>query len=189
MTWRLFSSKTAREGPTPTVAASLYRAVVAQARQPVFYTSYGVPDSLDGRFDLIALHMFILLHRLKADDAARELSQDVFDRMFADMDRSLREMGVGDLGVGRRVRAMAEALYGRVAAYEAGIAADDSVLAAALRRNLYGTVGQGEPSAAALRGLCDYLRAGVQGLAAQPLQRLLEGDVVFPAIPSLESPR
>ncbi len=184
MIWRPFAAKEGGGGDAKAGAASLYRAVVAQARQPIFYTSYGVPDSLDGRFDLIALHMFAVLHRLKiGDGAARQLSQDVFDTMFADMDRSLREMGVGDLGVGRRVRAMAEALYGRMAAYEAGVAADDSVLAAALRRNLYATLKQGEPPSAAVEALCAYIRAMVAGLLAQPLQRLQAGDVVFPAVP------
>ncbi|MBV8535133.1 MAG: ubiquinol-cytochrome C chaperone [Alphaproteobacteria bacterium] len=164
----------------------LYRATVEQARQPVFYSVYGVPDTLDGRFELIALHIFFVLHRLKAEGAAaRQLSQDVFDTLFGDMDRSLREMGVADLGVGRRIRAMAEALYGRMAAYEAGLAAEDSVLAAALRRNLYGTVRDTEPPAAALPAVCGYVRAAVRALATQPLQRLAAGGVTFPDVPAL----
>lgn len=180
MIWRPFSNA---DRKSEEVAAPLYRAVVAQARQPIFYTSYGVPDSLDGRFDLIALHMFFVLHRLKTGDAAaQQLAQVLFDTMFGDMDRSLREMGVADLGVGRRVRAMAEALYGRMAAYEAGIAADDDALAAALRRNLYGTVRDGEPSPAALLALCRYIRAAVQDLAAWPQQRLAAGEVTFPVV-------
>jgi cytochrome b pre-mRNA-processing protein 3 len=181
MSWRLFSNADRKsEG----AAAPLYRAVVGQARQPAFYTSYGVPDTVDGRFDLIALHMFFVLHRLKAGDAAaQQLAQELFDTMFGDMDRSLREMGVADLGVGRRVRAMAEALYGRMAAYEAGIAADDDALMAALRRNLYGTVRDREPPVAALRAVCGYMRAAVQGLAAWPQQRLAAGEVTFPAVP------
>lgn len=181
MSWRLFSrANRTSQG----AAAPLYRAILAQARQPVFYASYGVPDTVDGRFDLIALHMFFVLHRLKTgDEAARELGQALFDTMFADMDRSLREMGAQDLGVGRRVRAMAEGLYGRMAAYEAGLAADDEVLAAALRRNLYGTVRDGEPVPAALRGLCRYMRAAVQDLAAWPAQQLEAGAVTFPAVP------
>src|SRR5258708_37092822 len=85
--------------------------------------------------------MFAILYRLKAETGAAGLSQDLFDTMFADMDRSLREMGVGDLGVGRRVRAMAEALYGRMAAYEAGLAADAAPLSAGLGRSPYGTPG------------------------------------------------
>lgn len=187
MSWRLFRKHDATDGDGDTTAAALlYRAVVDQARQPRFYSSFGVPDSVDGRFDLIALHMFLVLHRLKREDeAARQFSQELFDTMFADMDRSLREMGVGDLGVGRRVRAMAEALYGRIAAYEAGLDGDDAVLTAALRRNLYGTLKASEPSPAALAAWCEYLRAAVRDLAGQTLQRLQSGDVTFPAIPRL----
>jgi cytochrome b pre-mRNA-processing protein 3 len=166
-------------------AAPLYRAVVAQARQPEFYSVCGVPDSVDGRFDMIALHMFLVLHRLKsAGREAEDLAQSLFDTMFADMDRSLREMGAGDLGVGRRVRAMAEGLYGRIAAYEAGLGSDDAALAAGLRRNLYGTVAAPGPSEAALAGLCAYLRAGVKLLAGQAPERLRAGEVSFPAAPS-----
>ena len=184
--WRLFSSKDNKTAALAPSAAVLYRTTVKQAREPIFYAAYGVPDTLDGRFELIALHMFFVLHRLKADGPSAEpFSQELFDTMFGDMDRSLREMGVTDLGVGRRVRAMAEGLYGRMAAYEAGLAADESVLAAALRRNLYGTVRDSEPSAAALSAVCGYVRAAVRELAAQPLQRLSAGSVNFPDIPAL----
>jgi cytochrome b pre-mRNA-processing protein 3 len=185
--WHLFSSKERQAaGAMAQHAAALYRTIVEQARQPIFYTAYGVPDTLDGRFEVIALHMFLVLHRLKTDDpAARELSQVLFDTMFGDMDRSLREMGVTDLGVGRRVRAMAEGLYGRMAAYEAGLAAEDSVMAPALRRNLYGTLGDAEPTAAALSAACRYVRTAARELAVLPLQRLMAGDVMFPAVPAL----
>src|SRR5258708_13546969 len=111
--------------------------------------------------------MFAILYRLKAETGAAGLSQDLFDTMFADMDRSLREMGVGDLGVGRRVRAMAEALYGRMAAYEAGLAADDATLSAALRRDLYGSLRAGAPAAGA--GGCASVRAIVPPPAASTL--------------------
>jgi cytochrome b pre-mRNA-processing protein 3 len=179
---RLFKTKASLEE----VAASLYRTLVAQARQPRFYADYGVPDSVDGRFELLGLHMFFVLHRLKAGDAAAaELAQVLFDTMFGDMDRSLREMGAGDLGVGKRVRAMAEGLYGRMAAYEAGLATDDTALAAALRRNLYGTVKEGEPSAAALRGLCAYIRETAQHVGGQTQAQLAQGEITFPAVPAL----
>lgn len=185
MTWRLFSTKDGKTARATTEsAAALYRTIVVQARQPAFYATYGVPDTLDGRFEMISLHMFFVLHRLKEDAEARQLSQDLFDMMFGDMDRCLREMGVGDLGVGRRVRAMAEGLYGRMAAYEAGLAADDEVLAAALRRNLYGTVRDADPSPTVLDALCGYMHAAVRELAAQKLPRLEAGDVTFPAVPA-----
>jgi cytochrome b pre-mRNA-processing protein 3 len=177
---RLFKAKGAGEE----MAASLYRSVVGQARQPVFYADYGVPDSVDGRFELLALHMFFVLHRLKSGDAAAaQLAQVLFDTMFGDMDQTLREMGAGDLGVGKRVRAMAEGLYGRMAAYEAGLAGDDATLAAALRRNLYGTVPG--PSDAVVHKLCAYLRAAVQHLGAQDQVLIAQGEITFPAVPAV----
>ena len=126
-----------RGGPEA-VAERLYLALVTQARQPMFFQVLGVPDTVLGRFEMISLHAFMLFQRLRdTEDGA--LAQDVHDVMFADMDRSLREMGVGDLGVGKRVKKLASNLYGRIAAYEQGLAGDDATLAAALRRNLFAT--------------------------------------------------
>src|SRR5262245_48094906 len=96
----------------------LYAAAIAQARQPVFYAGLRVPDTVDGRFELVALHVFLILQRLKSEPEATPFAQALFDTMFADMDRNLREMGVGDLSVGKKVKAMAQGLYGRIAAYE-----------------------------------------------------------------------
>src|SRR5258708_2523626 len=109
------------------VALMLYEAVVERAREPWFFTRLGVPDTFDGRFELTALHGFLVLNRLKADrPRAAELAQELFDAMFADFDRSLREMGLGDLGVGRQVKTMAKAFYGRIGAYEAGLKAGEA---------------------------------------------------------------
>ena len=156
-----------------------YRRIVEQARQPVFFSDYGVPDTLDGRFELICLHAFLYLHRLKADrPQASPLCQSFFDRMFADFDRSLREIGVGDLSVGRQINRMAEAFYGRVRAYEEGLAGDDEALAAALARNLYGTA---KATAEQLARVTSYMRREVASLAAQPLASLLAGTVAFGA--------
>ena len=95
---------------TEAPATLLYAKLVAQARQPEFYARCGVPDTVDGRFDLISLHLFLVLHRLKRDrPESADLAQAVFDLMFHDMDQSLREMGAGDLGVGRRVKVMIQA--------------------------------------------------------------------------------
>jgi hypothetical protein len=108
------------------------------ARDPWLYLSLGVPDTLDGRFDLIALHAFLLVHRLQ-DEAAPgpDLAQAVFDAMFRDMDNNLREIGVSDLTVGKRVRAMWEAFHGRAKAYAAALEATDRLaLETALARNV-----------------------------------------------------
>ncbi len=92
-----------KRDPQEARARALYEGVVAQARQPGFYRDCGVPDSVDGRFELIALHAFLVLHRLKADPTdTAALGQALFDVMFQDMDQSLRELGAGDLGVGPR---------------------------------------------------------------------------------------
>jgi len=158
----------------------LYEAIVAQARAPAFYARLGVPDTLDGRFDMIALHVFLALRRLKAEgEGGRALAQALCDRFFADLDRSLREMGAGDLGVGRRVKAMAQAFYGRVAAYEAALNEDDAALVEALRRNLFGTVA---PSAEAISAVAGYVRREAAALVAQPHAALAAGRITFGAL-------
>lgn len=173
-----------RRDPTTAAAAGLYQRAVAQARLPAFYAAGGVPDSLDGRFELITLHVFVLLHRLKgAGQAGADLAQALFDTMFADMDAQLRELGAGDLGVPPRIKRMISGFYGRVAAYETALAGTDEDLAEALRRNLYGTA---DPGAAGLAGAAAYLRQAVAAIAAQPLDGLLRGEVSFPA-PRLEA--
>ena len=172
---RLFSFL--RADPQADAAHRLHLAIVSQARQPAFYRNAGVPDTLDGRFELIVLHAFLLLQRLKAEGAAgAELGQRLFDLLFADMDQGLREMGVGDLGVGRRIKDMAKAMYGRIASYEAGLAGPDSVLAEALRRNLYGTVTAEE---AHIERIAGYLRRQQQALSASRFEDLKQGNLKF----------
>lgn len=170
-------SRLFKANPEAVPARALYQAIVDQARQPAFYSNCGVPDSLDGRFELIALHSFLVMHRLKQDhERTAGLAQELFDILFFDMDVSLREMGVGDLGVGRRVKAMAQGFYGRVAAYEGGLDSGSQVLAEALARNLFGTVAA---SPAAVRGMADYVVREAAGLAVQPLSRLVAGEIEF----------
>jgi cytochrome b pre-mRNA-processing protein 3 len=155
-----------------------YRRVVEQARQPVFFAAIGVPDTLDGRFELICLHAFLYLHRLKSDrPRSGAVSQAFFDAMFADMDQGLREMGTGDLSVGRHVKRMAQGFYGRIRAYQAGLEQDDSALRAALARNVFGTVGE---SVDAVDRMVDYVRSAVLELTRQSSTELLEGGVQFP---------
>src|ERR687894_173794 len=119
----------------------LYSAAVAAARDPWFFEEpIGVPDTLDGRFDLIGLHVGLLIRRLHPDPDPRgaEAAQAVFDAMFADMDVNLREMGVGDMSVGKRVKRMWEAFHGRARAYEAALdAGDRAALETAIARNVF----------------------------------------------------
>lgn len=175
-------SRLFRPDPNLVPARALYGAVVAQARQPGFYRDWEVPDTLDGRFELVAVHAFLLLHRLKADRAASaNLAQALFDILFADMDQCLRELGVGDLGVGPRIKKMAEAFYGRIAAYQEALEGPDGSPEAALRRNLYGTT---SPSAVTLAAMASYLRASAQLLKEQRLDALAAGQAIFPPVPA-----
>jgi cytochrome b pre-mRNA-processing protein 3 len=155
------------------LADRLYAKAVAGARQPPFYSHLQVPDSVDGRFDLLVLHVFLLLHRLRDDGPGSQLlAQSLFDLMFADMDRSLREMGVSDMSVGKRIKEMARAFYGRIEAYDAGLG-DPTLLRQALSRNLYrgGLVAE-----VSLAALANYVQTQVTSLAAQDLAVLTDAD-------------
>ena len=166
-----------RRQPLRDAADRAYGAIVGQARLPEFFTALGVPDTLDGRFELICLHAFLLLRRLKTEGAtAASLGQQIVDTMFADFDRSLREIGTGDLSVGRQVKRMAEAFYGRIRAYEDGLAGDDEALRAALQRNVYGTA---SATPVQLTRIAAYLRDETEDLAAQPASSLLAGEIAF----------
>jgi len=156
----------------------LYGAIVAQARSPVFYADFRVPDTVEGRFDLIVLHLVLLLHRLSGRaEAGRDLGQELFDVFCRDLDANLREMGVGDLAVPKRMQAFAEAFYGRQAAYLAALdAADQRVFEKALARNIFPA---GNDAGAAQ--LARYAREAVTRLDAQDDGALLRGAVVFPS--------
>jgi cytochrome b pre-mRNA-processing protein 3 len=156
---------------------ALYGAIVAQARVATFYADYRVPDSVDGRFDLIVLHLVLLLRRLaREDDRKGRLSQDLFDELCRDLDANLREMGVGDLAVPKRMQGFAEAFYGRQAAYLGALdGADERAFEKALARNIFA---DGIDDRAAR--LARYARATLKGLDAQDDDALLRGEVVFP---------
>jgi cytochrome b pre-mRNA-processing protein 3 len=159
---------------------TLYFQAVEQARQPFFYTDLNVPDTVDGRFDMIATHVFLILHRLKAGgDRTQTTSQALFDAMFSDMDRGLREMGAGDLGVGRRVKTMANAFYGRVAAYDQGLEPGDTSLTDAVLRNVFRS---DEKEREAAKRFAAYISAQSAALSAQDLDSLLAGNVDFVTI-------
>lgn len=170
-----------RRKPHERQGFELYGAAVRASRHPVFFADLRVPDTLDGRFDLIGLHVALLIRRLHrdADKRGAALAQAVFDAMFADMDFNLREMGVSDMSIARRMKTMWEAFHGRAQAYEAALAAEDrAALAEALARNVWrGALPAEAPEALALAGLCLRLE---QRLAAQDLATLLAGKVEFP---------
>lgn len=163
-------------------ARAIYERVVAAARQPSFYLDLGVPDTPDGRFDMISLHAFLVLRRLGRErERTKDLGQAVFDLMFFDMDQNLREMGVGDLGVGRMVKSLATAFYGRAEAYEKGLGADDpKAIAEALDRNVYR---HGTPEGHGLSALAAYVAAADEALAETALETVMAGKFAFPAPP------
>lgn len=159
-------------------AQDLYVSLVGQARRPEFYTVMAVPDTREGRFELVVLHAFLLMHRLNQDvDRTAELSQCLFDVFFADMDVSLREMGVGDTGIGKRIKHMIQNFYGRIAAYEEGLKSGRDVLKSALERNVYdqGVI----PMPSAIDMLEAYVSRERASLLAQNLEDLMQGDVLF----------
>ncbi|MEQ8193018.1 MAG: ubiquinol-cytochrome C chaperone family protein [Rhodospirillales bacterium] len=171
-----------RKSPEKAAALALYRACVAQARQPGFYGEGSVPDTVDGRFDMIAIHVFLALYRLKGDrPRTAGLAQEVFDLMFADMDQNLRELGVGDLAVGKRIRKMTSAFQGRIVAYEQALLAtprqaSQQALMDALKRNLFR---HGEPAPESLTAIADYMIRETQTLAGQSTEALMTGSIAF----------
>jgi len=169
----------ARRRARKAAARALYAAVVAQARRPLFYSGWQVPDSVDGRFDMLALHLFLLLDRLRAaGPEARRLSQTLVDIFVQDMDVNLREMGVGDLSVGKRVRKHAAALYGRLDAYRTAMADTDAeVLVRAVSRNVY-RADNGKTAGSAAR-LAAYMREQAAFLAGQKNETLIQGEAQF----------
>lgn len=175
MIWKRFFGRGERDD----VAYALYNALVAQARSPGLYLHAGVPDTVEGRYEMVMLHAFLLLRRLKPlGEPARELGQRVFDVLFDDMDQTLREMGVGDLSVGKKIKGLAAAFYGRIAAYDEGLAAaDGSVLEQALTRNVFAAAAVPRPADVA--ALADYVRASDAVLAGQGAEALMAGMVRF----------
>lgn len=141
-------------------AHAAYLRIVEQSRQPWFYKECGVADTLDGRFDVIVLHMFLVIRCLHKKNEAVEFIRALSELFFADMDRSLREMGVGDMGVGKRVKKMAEAFYGRLDAYGKSIE-NPNALREALRRNLFRETQTEEKNIAALH---NYVLRNMQHL-------------------------
>ncbi len=157
---------------------AVYNSIVAQSRQPVFYAEWGVPDTVTGRFDMISLHMALLFRRLRSGSAeAKGFSQAVFDLFFKDMDRSLREMGAGDLGVPKKIQKMGNIFFGLLAAInEALDRGDIDALAGVIARNIY----DGEDSAN-VRALTAYIVERDAAFAEQSVEAIMGGTVVFGA--------
>ena len=176
--------------PLPTLeTVRTYETIVRRARAREFYQAYAVPDTLDGRFELLILHMVLVLRSLektegeKSERPARRFAAALFDLMFDDLDRGLRETGVGDMGVGKRIKAMGEAFYGRQKIYNAALLSGSFAdLCTALDRNLYGT---NNPDKIKVMAMAHYVTAAVAGLRPLAKEALMQGEWDWVPIPVL----
>jgi cytochrome b pre-mRNA-processing protein 3 len=158
--------------------AGLYAAMVEQARLPTFYADLGVPDTIDGRFDLLVLHAWLVMQRLDDEPDSGPVKQDLFDTMFAHLDLTVREMGAQDLGVGRRIKRMAEGFHGRAMALrEAWLSGDPAKLQDALARNVFG---KATPTPQAVSVLARYVGDLAARLSATPSAALMAGKIAWP---------
>jgi cytochrome b pre-mRNA-processing protein 3 len=175
----LIFEKLFRRGPSRIAGEMLYQAAIDQARQVAFYADLKAPDTVEGRFELYTLHVVLLLHRLKGQGAvATETAQALFDAYVQALDDALREMGVGDLSVGKKMRKLGEAFYGRAKAYQAALEAGDrAALAALISRTVY--VDQND---AAADRLADYVQRSAALLATLGLEPVLASDLAWPEI-------
>lgn len=160
------------------ITEALYTRIVAAARQEPFYSAWNVPDTPLGRFEMLSLHMFLFLHRLRGEAGApAEIAQLLIDEFFLDVDHSLRELGISDVGVPKRMKKLAKMFYGRTESYKDALERDDhAAFAAALLRNVRPDVKEW-PEAAAL---AEYVFAANRTLAAQPSEDICAGKLTYP---------
>ncbi len=179
MLWPFKHFRKPRIPPRGTIE-SIYGMIVTQAREPVFYRDLGVPDTVNGRFDLLLVHLWVILRRLRGIEGGPALAQALFDRFCEDMDGNLREMGVGDLTVPKRMQAFGEAFYGRTAAYDLALTDGGEALAQAFCKNIF----DGKQTANAAR-LAAYAGAALVALTELDDAALLAGSFKFP-LPQIE---
>jgi cytochrome b pre-mRNA-processing protein 3 len=160
-------------------ANDLYRTLVDHARTPAFFRDLGVPDTPEGRFEMIALHVALAIRRLRREGAqGQALGQELFDLMFIDMDRSLRELGVGDLSVGKHVKRLAQNFNARLASLDATLASGDLArLGGMIERNVLH--GVASPDARRIAALGTWLIEQDRGLAGQDGACLLSGEIAL----------
>jgi cytochrome b pre-mRNA-processing protein 3 len=174
MLWPFNHFRKPRIAPPGTIEG-IYGMIVAQAREPLFYRDLAVPDTVNGRFDLLLMHLWLVLRRLKSVGSGTALSQALFDHFCADMDDNLREMGVGDLAVPKRMQAFGEAFYGRTAAYDMALSEGSEAFAQALCKNVL----NGERIEKA-REVAAYAEAAMADLAQLDDATLIGGAWRFP---------
>lgn len=174
MLWPFNHFRKPRLAPRGTIEA-IYGMIVTQAREPLFYRDLGVPDTVNGRFDLLVLHLWMVLRRLRPMAGGVDVAQALFDRFCEDLDANLREMGVGDLAVPKRMQAFGEAFYGRSAAYDLALTDGHGALAQALCKNILN--GQDIENA---RLLANYAETAIASLGNVDGVALLDGSWAFP---------
>jgi cytochrome b pre-mRNA-processing protein 3 len=175
MLWPFNHFRKPRLAPRGTIEA-IYGMIVTQAREPLFYRDLAVPDTVNGRFDLLLMHLWLVLRRLKSVDGGKDLSQALFDHFCSDMDDNLRELGVSDLKVPKRMQAFGEAFYGRTTAYDLALTDGHEALAQALCKNVL----NGENIEKARR-LAAYAEAVMAALSGQDAAALSSGSLNFPS--------
>lgn len=151
------------------------------ARDPYFYEELAVPDTTEGRFDLLLVHLFLIIHRVKDEEGGRALSQALFDTVFFNIDKGYREIGVGDMGVPKRIKKLMLAFNGRMHAYEKAMAAGRDVLEAALDRNLYHEVHFKDGDTSILNTMSAYMSHNAQHLQSQAITDIMGGKIDFTA--------
>jgi cytochrome b pre-mRNA-processing protein 3 len=176
MLWPFNHFRKPRLAPRGTIEA-IYGMIVTQAREPLFYRDLGVPDTVNGRFDLLLMHLWLVLRRLTSAEAGKDLSQALFDHFCNDMDDNLRELGVSDLKVPKKMQAFGEAFYGRSAAYDMALTEGREALAQALCKNVL----NGENIEKACQ-LAAYAEAVMAALDRQDAAALMSGTFKFPSL-------
>jgi cytochrome b pre-mRNA-processing protein 3 len=163
---------------------AVYTRLVQQARHPALFTILHVPDTLDGRYEMVVLHVYLLWQRLrKAPPPYNQLGQRIFDMMIRDMDSALREMGVGDLSVAKKMKPMVEIFYGRTRAYDQALEqSDENALVAALQRNIYADQ---QANASEARQCAQYIRNSVVHLATIPDEEFGKSMILFSPLPPI----
>ena len=168
-----------RPRPAKAAGAALYARAVEQSRLPTLYADFGAPDTVEGRFEIYTLHVVLLLDRLRREgEGTGVVSQALFDTYVKALDHALREMGVGDLSVGKKMRRLGEAFYGPGKSYDAAFAPlpDTAALEALLIRTVYADAAHPR-----LHDLTAYVLAQRAALSAQPIEALLAGEVTWGA--------
>lgn len=182
--WSRFWSRFVAE-PEPSIAHRLYARLVRQARFPLFYDELGVPDTPEGRFEILALHVGLTVRRLLSlgHDGQAE-GQALFDLMIADLDANLRELGVGDLSVGKQVKRLAGQFYARLSVLNATFDDGRDTLPAMIRANVYGSAYR-DSEAERVDQLAAIIRTLKDALDGQPPDQLLQGQLDLPDEPAL----